>query len=134
MQCPQNKLIYCRGGVLPPEEEDPVPPVPEELVVPLGFVVEGLIPGVALFGELRKAGPLIQGFALLAWFCAVVVVELLLELASAPAFGVAVLAPGVAVDAGGIAVLGHGVEVEGVVDGVVAAPGVVAPGVVFEVV
>lgn len=58
------------------------------------------------------------------------VVELLGVLASAPAFGVAVLAPGVAVEAGGIAVVGHGVECVGVVDGVDTAPGVVAFGVV----
>jgi len=57
-----------------------------------------------------------------------VVVELFGVLASAPALGVAVLAPGVAVEAGGIAVVGHGVEVVGVVDGVVIAPGVVAFG------
>ncbi len=57
-------------------------------------------------------------------FCAVVEVELLGELASAPAFGVAVLAPGIAVEAGGIAVVGQGVAVDGVVDGVVVAPGV----------
>jgi hypothetical protein len=64
-----------------------------------------------------------QGLVLFGWFRAVVVVEPLLELASAPAFGVAVLAPGVAVEAGGIAVVGHGVEVEGVVDGVAVVPG-----------
>ena len=58
------------------------------------------------------------------------VVELFGVLASAPGFGVAVLAPGVAVEAGGIAVVGHGVEFAGVVNGVVIVPGVVALGVV----
>ena len=86
-------------------------------------MVDGLMPG-ALLGAVRVAGPLMQGFVLFGWFCAVVEFELLLALASDLALGVAVLAPGVAVEAGGIAVVGHGVPVEGVVDGVVVAPGV----------
>jgi len=118
---------------LPPEGAEPVPPVPEGVLVPLGFVVDGVVEGLilgVLFGVVgadRVDGLLIHGFALLIPFCATVEFELVFELGVElldPALGIAVLGAGVAVEAGGIAVVGHGVEVDGVVDGVVIAPGV----------